>query len=145
MAEKFEKVIENFVNKSKEEMLNVVKDSIKITVQDTQKTVHDGGKMRVDTGFLRSSGLAGLNQIPSGQSEGRKREPGEVGVLSEYSKHEVEDYLIPVLAKMKIGDVFYFGWTARYARIRELYDGFLDSAVIKWSQTVDNVVRGLKK
>lgn len=145
MADKFETVIDNFVNKNKEKMLDVVKDSIKITVREAQKPVAKGGKIHVDTGFLRSSGLAGLNQIPSGPGKGRDRRAGEVGVLPEYANYEEENYLIPVLAKMKIGDRFYFGWTARYARIRELYDGFLDSAVVKWSETVNNVIKGLKK
>lgn len=144
MADKFEAVIDDFVNKTKEKLLNIARDSIKLTIRECQTPVVKGGKMRVDTGFLRSSGVAALNRIPTGPDEGRKRMPGEVGVLPEYGRYEEESYLIPVLAKMKYGDTFYFGWTAKYAKYRELYDGFMDSAVVKWPETVSKVVKGMK-
>ena len=127
MAESFDAVIDRVVADTEEKMLAVVKNSIQEVVEDAQTPLSKGGKIHVDTGFLRSSGQAQLNQIPVGQTEGRKRADGEVGV------------------KMKIGDVFYFGWTARYAQIREIYDGFMESAVMKWKQIVDGQIRRLKK
>lgn len=45
-----------------------------------------------------------------------------------------------VLNKMKIGDTFYFGWTAKYARYREAFDGFLESAIMNWQAIVDKEV-----
>lgn len=147
MVDKFTAQIDKIVENTKEKMLNVVKDSIQEVIFDAQKHVNDGGKMRVDTGFLRSSGVASLNSIPSGESKGRKRRKNEEGVLPEYMTDKkglkgvtVEDALI----KMKIGDTFYFGWTAKYAKYRETYDGFLDSALQKWKETVDHFVRKVK-
>lgn len=141
MVDKFDAQIDKIIANTKEKMLAVVKNSIQEVVDDAQTPVKEGGRMRVDTGFLRSSGVSELNKIPSGPTEGRKREQGEAGVLYKYNK----DFLIPILAKMKIGDKFYFGWTAKYAAVRELYDGFMETAVMKWSEIVENQVRRLKK
>lgn len=141
MADKFDAQIDKIIANTKEKMLAVVKNSIQEVVDDAQTPVKEGGRMRVDTGFLRSSGVSELNKIPSGPTEGRKREQGETGVLYKYNK----DFLIPILAKMKIGDKFYFGWSAKYAAVRELYDGFMETAVMKWSEIVENQVRRLKK
>lgn len=145
MAESFNAVIDKVVADTKEKMLAVVKNSIQEVVEDAQTPLAKGGKMHVDTGFLRSSGQAQLNQLPVGQTEGRERAEGEVGVLPEYATPDKVDYILPILAKMKVGDTFYFGWTARYAQIREVYDGFMESAVMNWRQIVDGQIRRLKK
>lgn len=145
MADSFDVIMDKFVADSKDKMIAVIKNSIKEVVQDAQTPLSKGGKIHVDTGFLRSSGQAQLNQIPSGQTEGRKRAEGELGVLPEYAMPDNADYILSTLAKMKIGDTFYFGWTARYASTREIYDGFMESAVMKWKEIVDNQIRRLKK
>lgn len=145
MADSFDVIMDKFVADSKEKMLGVVKNSIKEVVQEAQTPLSKGGKIHVDSGFLRSSGQAQLNQIPSGQTEGRKRAENETGVLPEYAVPDNADYILSTLAKMKIGDTFYFGWTARYASIREIYDGFMESAVMKWKKIVDNQIRRLRK
>lgn len=145
MINSFDAVIDRVVADTKNKMLAVVKNSIQEVVEDAQTPLAKGGKMHVDTGFLRSSGQARLNQLPVGQTEGRDRAEGEMGVLPEYAIPDNADYILPTLAKMKIGDTFYFGWTARYAQIREIYDGFMESAVMKWKQIVDSQIRRLKK
>lgn len=145
MAENFNAIIDRVVADTKDKMLKVVRNSIQEIVEDAQTPVKKGGKMHVDTGFLRSSGQAQLNQLPVGQTEGRERAEGETGVLPEYAISDKADYILPTLWKMKIGDTFYFGWTARYAQIREIYDGFMESAVMKWKQIVDSQIRSIKK
>ncbi len=132
----FMSVINSFTERTKDELLNVTKNAIQDLVNEAQTTVKDGGKMRVDTGFLRHSGAAALNVRPSGESVGRKRVDGEVGVLPEYVADKVGDDLAKTLGEMKIGDTFYYGWTAWYARYRELYDGFLISAIMNWDNNV---------
>ena len=145
MAENFNAIIDRVVADTKDKMLKVVRNSIQEVVEDAQTPLVKGGKMHVDTGFLRSSGQAQLNQLPVGQTEGRDRAEGEMGVLPEYAISDKADYILPTLWKMKIGDTFYFGWTARYAQIREIYDGFMESAVMKWKQIVDGQIRSIKK
>lgn len=126
----FETQIDDFVINTKERLLAVTRQSISNVVEDAQVPVAKGGRMRVKTGFLRASGGASLNAPPTGASRGEK------------TKTYVWDgeSVNTVLAKMKIGDVFYFGWTAHYAKYREAYDGFLEAAAQKWQSHVDAAV-----
>lgn len=143
----FTTVISNFVADTEKKGLAIIKTAIKATIKDAQTPVAKGGKMRVDTGFLRSSGIAQIGQIPSGPTVGRDRRPGEVGTLSEYGLKEDSPGQNVDLAiiNLKAGETFYFGWTARYAKYREAKDGFLESAVQKWQSFIDTAVGRLKK
>lgn len=143
MVDKFEAVIDNFVRESKEKMLLVVKESIQDVIEEAETPIQKGGKMPVDTGFLRNSGQGALNTMPVGEIRGRRRLAGETGVLPEYVKNS--DFLSPVIGKMKIGDIFNYGWTAIYAQTREIYNGFLGSTIMNWQQIVNNNIRKLKK
>jgi hypothetical protein len=132
--------IDKFVIDTEKKMLTVTKIAIEEIVRDANDK---NGKMRVDTGFLRSSGTSAINQIPKGESRGRERKKGEVGVLAEYAGYErkISQELQVTLARLKLGDTFNYGWTAYYAKYREAYDGFLESAVQKWQTIVDNAVK----
>lgn len=140
----FNAAIDRIVAKTQENMLTVVKNSVQELVQDAQTPVAKGGKMPVDTGFLRFSATAALNHVPSGETLGRDRLSGEEGVLPDYAIDDNASYITDTLVKMKIGDVFHFGWTAIYARRQEIYNGFMESAVMNWQKIVDNQVRRLK-
>lgn len=135
MADKFETQIDEFIVNTEAKMLEVVKRSVDALIEEAQTPTVKGGKMRVDTGFLRSSGQAQLGSMPSGPSQ---RNP-ESKYMWETNQTQI------VLGKLKKGDIFYFGWTAKYARYREMYDGFLDSAIQKWQSYVDQSVRKLRK
>lgn len=140
-----EQQMDKAIEKVKQQMLSVVKNAIRKTVEEAQRSDDDGGKMRVDTGFLRWSGTASLNSIPSGLSQGRLRQKGEVGVLPEYvMDNEGGKMLNECLINMKLGDVLYFGWTARYAKYREIYDGFMVSAVNNFNFYINEEARRLK-
>jgi len=85
-----------------------------------------GGKMRVDTGFLRASGQSSLNGMPTGPIRGNKNSTYNFDVsLTEKTISEFE-----------IGSTFFFGWTASYAKYREAFDGFLASALQQWPRIV---------
>lgn len=141
----FNATIDNFVANSKEKMLAVVKNSIQEVVQNAQTPIAKGGKMPVDTGFLRFSGTANLNNVPSGKTLGRNRLIGEEGVLPDYALDDNASYLSDILVKMKIGDTFFFGWTAVYASRQEVYNGFMESAIMNWQNIVNNQIRRLQK
>lgn len=138
---KMDKIVAN----TKEKMFAVFKDSFQDLIEDASTPVKAGGKLRVDTGFLRSTGSGAINAVPMGESEGRKRLPGEVGVLPEYATYDFKPSLQALLIKMKSEDTIYWGWSANYARYREFYDGFLISACQNWKTYVDNNTRRLKK
>jgi len=89
--------------------------------------------MRVDTGFLISSGKAEVNRVPVGASEnggGSYNYDSNVTVLT--------------INRAKLGDSIYFGWTANYAQYRENKDGFVRLAAQNWNQNVQRVVAELK-
>lgn len=137
--------IDRIVADTENRMILVLRDAVSNIIDDAQKPVAKGGKMRVDTGFLRSSGVAELNKIPSGLGRGRARKPGEIGVLPEYTYDESKGPVNVVLARLKVGDTFFFGWTANYAKYREAYDGFLETALQNWQSHVDKAVEKLRK
>ena len=133
---KMDKIVEN----AEKKMFAVFKDSFQDLIEEASTPVNAGGKMRVDTGFLRSTGSGAINAVPRGE-----RLPGEIGVLVEYKDYNFTSSLQSLLLKMKPNDTIYWGWSAFYAPIRELYDGFLISACENWKNYVDNNTRRLKK
>lgn len=138
---KMDKIVEN----AEKKMFAVFKDSFQDLIEEASTPVNAGGKMRVDTGFLRSTGSGAINAIPEGESEGRKRLPGELGILSDYGNYNFTSSLQTLLIEMRPNDTIYWGWSAYYASIREFYDGFLASACQNWKTYVDNNTRRLKK
>lgn len=130
MSNSFETQVDEIVINTKERMLAVARQATDDLIEEVQTPVKKGGKMRVKTGFLRRSGLGSLNAPPGGPSKGDKNQ--------KYSWSGSPHQLI--LAKMQLGDSFYFGWTARYARYREIYDGFLETGLQNWQQHVDKAV-----
>lgn len=132
----FKAQIDEIVLRTEARLLAVVRGAIDDLVNDAQTPTVQGGKMRVDTGFLRHSGLSSINAPPVGETVGRGRTKGEVGALYTWNGEAVGVTLL----KMKLGDTFYFGWTAHYAKYREAFDGFLESAVQKWQSFIDQRV-----
>lgn len=123
--------IDEFVINTEARMMAVVRTSISEVIEEAQTPVAKGGRMRVKTGFLRASGVANINAAPSGPSKGDRK-----GTYTWSG-----DSLNPILARLKLGDAFYFGWTARYAKIREVYDGFLETSVQNWQTIVNRAVQ----
>lgn len=121
--------VEDWVRETNERVEAVMRASLNDVVENAQTPVAKGGRMRVDTGFLRASGRASLDGWPSGPSE----KPADALPNSFTWDGET---IIAVLAKLKVGDTFFFGWTANYAEYRELYDGFLEAALQNWARIV---------
>lgn len=134
MSKSFSAQIDDIIAKSEKRMLGVMRQSLQDTVNEAQTPVAKGGRMRVDTGFLRASGQASLNGMPSG--------PGRGARDGTYNFNE--NNVVVTLGNMKFGQTFFFGWTANYARYREMYDGFLITALQNWQKTVDHNVEKLK-
>lgn len=94
-----------------------------------------GGKMPVDTGFLRASGQVSLSGMPQGPTRGEKDQSYE------YDANQTE----VTLAGVKAGDRIWFGWTAAYAAKMELYYGFLASAVQRWNEIVERNTNRIRR
>lgn len=90
--------IKGFADRSKEKIEAVIKNSAQEVFSIAQTPKAQGGRMPVDTGFLRNSLVAELNGATvAGGSDA---------------------YALAV-AGMNFGDVIFAGWTASYARHME--------------------------
>jgi len=131
---KFVADVADFVTKSEVLTDAVIRASVQDVIDDAQLSDDKGGRMRVDTGFLRASGQISLTGMPTGP------ERGDPEGKYDWKAETVE----ATLAGVKAGDTIYFGWSASYAAAREFRDGFLDGAVQNWPQIVARTVEKLK-
>lgn len=123
--------VDDFIKVSEERMIALMQQSIQDVVNEAQQSRFKGGRMRVDTGFLRSTGAHSIGSLPSGPTA---RPRGEAKIPNSYDWDSGP--LGVTLSKLKFGDVFFFGWTADYAEVREVYDGFLAGALQNWARIV---------
>lgn len=130
--------IDNFVRVSLERMAAVHKEATKRTIDIAQTPMAKGGRMRIDTGFLRASGQVSLTGMPTGPTRGNPDDGKNV-----YQSNEPQ--IAIVIAGAKLGSTIFFGWTAAYALARESKDAFLRLAVQQWPQTVARVTEELKQ
>lgn len=129
--------VADFVRKSEARMKDVMFNSIQDVVEQAQEPTGKGGRMRVDTGFLRASGRASTEGMPSGRGEKNAAEIAATGKHTGQFDTFDGQAVNAVINSMKLGDTFYFGWVARYAEIRELHDGFLITATQNWQLNVN--------
>ena len=134
--------VDAIVAKTEKRMTALARESIQRTIDIAQMPVAKGGKMRVDTGFLRASGQASYNGMPTGETRGEVKGEGEEAKSVNYTYDGTG--ATTQLSKLQLGTIFYFGWTAAYAKYREAYDGFLETAVQKWPDTVAKVTEEIK-
>lgn len=121
--------LEDIVMVSEKRMIALMRQSLQDVIDNAQQPAAKGGRMRVDTGFLRASGQASLTGMPTGPARGDPNaKPGQYGWNG--------DAVVAAIGKLKMGAVLYFGWTANYAQYREIYDGFLEGALQHWQRIV---------
>ena len=96
-----------------------------------------GGRMRVDTGFLRASIAAAVGRMPTGEAKNPYKQANAVQVN--------EGALAAVLLTWQPRQELYIGWTASYAVPREARDGFLAGAVEQWDEIVEKAVKRVRK
>lgn len=125
-----------YVDRYKKRLRATAKESVQETVDIAQKTRGEGGRMRVDTGFLRASIAAKVGSMPSGESENN-------GQPASYEGSAVSAELLRWNPDK--GETIFVGWSASYARPREAEDGFMRGATEKWPDTVDKVAEKVKR
>ena len=129
--------VELWVEKANKRALAIFRDSAQRLGEEANKPEARGGKMPVDTGFLRNSFVASKDGMPTKQS-----------------------LPLPlVLISVQLGETVYVGWTAKYARRMEFgfegadklgrtYSqagkGFMRSAAQRWPQIVNESARAVK-
>jgi hypothetical protein len=105
----------------------VYRTAVQDLVEEVQTPQSKGGNLPVDTSFLRNSGMAAVNKIPSGDSD-----PSNATAA------------VVIINQLKAGDRFVFGYTAQYARAMEAKYGFTRLAAQNWGKIVDNAVKKVK-
>jgi len=85
-----------------------------------------GGKLPIETGFLRSSFAVSFDGMPSGPSRGVPK------MIYAYDDSQVT----LKLAGVEVGKTIYAGWCADYAIFAEERYGFCRSAGANWQQIV---------
>ncbi len=90
--------IKAFADRTQEKIEAVVKQSAQEVFSIAQTPKAQGGRMPVDTGFLRNSLIASLNGSTVGGGA---------------------DAYVLAVAGAELGDTIFAGWTANYARFME--------------------------
>lgn len=120
----FEQDISRWTNKAERRMDAAFKTAVQNLVEESQTPRARGGRMPVDTSFLRNSGQAALNSVPSGGSS-----PSNM------------DSVPLVISRAQPGDRIVFGWTAQYARAMENRYAFMRSAAQNWNKIAFQAVK----
>lgn len=121
--------ISEWALKTEQRLEAVVKTALQDMTEAMQTPTAKGGRMRVDTSFLRNSGGAALNVIP--QTDG----------AAPYN----QDATALVINRLQIGDTFFFGWSANYARARENRDFFMRAEIQNWQQYISNATAKVRR
>lgn len=136
----FSAAVDAWCKKTEDRMTRIWKQSTQDVINEAQKTVGAGGRMRVDTGFLRASGRASTSEMASINPSARPQEG------QRYSFDEGE--VATVIASAELGMTIYFGYTASYAGYREYGangqppDAFVRTAAAQWQPIVSkNIAR----
>lgn len=132
----FSDTISKWTQRMNVAMEAVAKEAAQELAEEVTKPVAKGGRMRVDTGFLRNSLHAALNSIPSGESNPQEG----------YRKTDLDlQPVVLVINKLKAGDRLVLGFTAAHARPREFKDFFVRGAAQNWDQHVDKAIKKVSK
>lgn len=131
----FKLQVDKFIADSEELVIAVAQDAIQDLAIEANTPVSQGGRMRVDTSFLRNSITAKIGSLPSGQNVAPEN----------YSLKEWKPTgILPVINSFELGQVIYIGWTANYAQYRENKDFFARTAAQNWQQLISKSAMKLK-
>ena len=147
--------VDEWVKETQRRIEAVVKTAAQSVATESNKAVGAGGQMRVDTGFLRASQAGQVGSMPSGETAPDKATAAkdkataakDKATAAKHSKaRDAERKKAQAVAANEVSfkllawdlkDPFYIGWTANYARYREMHDGFLKTQTQNWQKHVD--------
>lgn len=130
--------IEQWVVATEDRLMRVVRGSLDDVMKATQLPRAKGGNMPVITGFLRASGRASKGGWPSGPNiRPSDAKPNQFQWDAEGAT--------AVVISLQYGETFFFGWTAVYAGMQELYNGFLEAAMQNWQKIVNTNIEQLRR
>lgn len=136
---KFSDDVEAFADKTKAQLMAIFRESCQRAVGEMQTPVGAGGNMRIDTGFLRASGVASVDEIQVREVS----RPANWSTQPASTPDPAAGEVALVLAGMGEGQTFFFVYTADYARHREVRDGFVRLTAQRWTELVHEVAADL--
>ncbi len=142
----FSATVAAFAEKIEGAVEAVFKESVQEVVEVMQKPEGEGGRMHVDTGFLRASLMASTAAMPAINS-GKNPAPGAGKNSYGFDFDQIE----AVILGADVNDTLFFGYTAAYAVHREFGsngqapDAFVRSAAQQWQGIVDRKATELKR
>ena len=120
--------INQWVAQSQARLEAVWKTAAQDIVREIQTPISKGGRLPVDTAFMRNSFAADINATPSGNGNS----PYTSGPIS------------IVINRAKIGDTVVFGFAAQYSIYMEARYSFVRHAAQNWQQIVDRSAQKVK-
>ncbi len=129
----FSAQVDAWTAKARNRIINVARQSVQDVVTIMQTPVGKGGNMPVDTGFLRASLEASINNPPSGF---KVKSPGKASYTIDESSYSL------TINGMQMGDIIYFVYLANYASAQEYGTkfmsghGFVRLAAQQWQSIV---------
>lgn len=138
----FSAQVEAFVGNVLEAVEAVRNESAQDVVEEMVRPRAKGGRMRVDTGFLRNSLLASTSAMPT---------INQASVPIDGQSYNLDlGQIEAIIAGAALEDTLFFGFTASYAAHREYGangqppDAFVRTAAQKWPQIVDRNAKKVK-
>lgn len=114
----------------------VFQTSTQILARNVRRPVGRGGRMRVDTGFLRASLMASTSAMPQISRDARPQDG---------RTYAPDNSVELVLLGLKSGDTLWLGFTAAYAGFRESRDAFVRTEAQRWPQIVDEATARVRR
>lgn len=127
---RFAATTDEWVAKSKARTLAWVRTTLSDLDKEISRPVARGGNMPVITGNLRRSRLASTSAMPQAGGKEFKNDPG--------------GQIIGVIANLQIGQKFYYGFQAIYARRVEEIRGFLRLGLQNFQEIADNAAKKVR-
>lgn len=109
------------------------KTAVQAVARDMNTPIAEGGRMPVDTGFLRNSIGAAAGSLPSGPSSPKDDAQGNPEAVA------------VALTQWNLDEPFYIGYSAEYARIQEARNGFIEGAAQNWPDYFDAALKRAKQ
>jgi len=134
----FDDQIKRLNAKYKKRMRATARTAVQDLRNEIIATRGEGGRLRIDTGFLRASFGWDVGNLPSGPTDN----DGRQNFGSDETLTGVP--LAVALARWDFNQPLFGGFTANYARIREAKDGFVRGGTEKWDRIVDSAARRVK-
>ena len=130
MASRLSADVRRFAEKAKQRNLAIFRQSVQELAERSNVPIAQGGKMPVDTDFLRASQGASRVGLPYGPTKGQK----DMVYQTPFSGP-----IALVTAQAVLGDTIWVGWTAEYAIYMEARYGFMRSEAQNWTYTVERI------